>query len=85
MKLWERVIERRLRRDISISKNQFGFVPGRSRTKAIHLIKRFMKLYRDRKKKLHIAFIDLEKAYDRVPHEVIWECLEKRVVLVAYI
>ena len=32
MKLWERIIERKLRVDISLSDNQFGFVPGRSTT-----------------------------------------------------
>ena len=29
MKLWERVIEQRLRHETPISKNQFGFMPGR--------------------------------------------------------
>ena len=32
MKLWEKVIERRLRNENRISKNQFGFMPGRSTT-----------------------------------------------------
>jgi len=40
MKLWERVIEGRLRKDISISENQFSFMPGRSTTETIHLIKK---------------------------------------------
>ncbi|GKB13587.1 retrovirus-related pol polyprotein LINE-1 [Tanacetum coccineum] len=31
MKLWERVIERRLRRETRVSGNQFGFMPGRPR------------------------------------------------------
>ncbi|GJX93538.1 hypothetical protein Tco_0348124, partial [Tanacetum coccineum] len=35
MKLWERVIERRLRRETKVSENQFGFMPGRSTTEAI--------------------------------------------------
>ena len=47
MKLWERVIEGRLRKEISISENQFGFMPGRSTTEAIHLIRRLIKMYRD--------------------------------------
>ena len=30
MKLWEKVIEGRLRKEIAISDNQFGFILGRS-------------------------------------------------------
>jgi hypothetical protein len=35
MKLWERVIEHRLRKLTIVSKNQFGFMPGRSTMEAI--------------------------------------------------
>jgi len=38
---------------------------------AIHLLKKFKELCRDKKKDLHMAFIDLEKVYDRVPHKVL--------------
>ena len=38
MKCWEKVIERRLRAETSISKNQFGFMPSRSTTEAIYYL-----------------------------------------------
>ena len=42
MKLWERVIEHRLRRMTSVTKNQFGFMPGRSTMEAIFLVRQLM-------------------------------------------
>ncbi|KAM1556818.1 hypothetical protein ACFX10_040308 [Malus domestica] len=38
MKLWERVIEHRLRQETRVSDNQFGFMPGRSTMEAIYLL-----------------------------------------------
>ena len=85
MKLWEMVIERRLRKDVSISENQFGFMSSRSTIEAMYLLRKLMDMYRDRKVDLHMMFIDLKKAYDRVPHEVLWKCLEEKGVLSLYI
>ena len=60
-----------LRTDILISENQFAFMPCRSTIEAIYLLRRLMGLYRDRKVDLHLVFIDLKKAHDRVPREVL--------------
>ena len=35
MKIWERIIDRRLREETSIGGEQFGFMPGRGTTDAI--------------------------------------------------
>ena len=67
MKVWERVMERRLRDISEVSENQFVFMPGRSTMEAIYLLRRVIEKYKKKKRDIHMMFIDLEKAYDRVP------------------
>ena len=69
MKLWERVIEHRLREQAKIAKNQFGFMLERSTMEAIHILRRLIERFRVVEKDLHMIFIDLEKAYDRVSRD----------------
>ncbi|KAL6538155.1 hypothetical protein OROGR_012143 [Orobanche gracilis] len=85
MKLWERVIEHRLRRSVKISENQFGFMPGRSTMEAIHLMRQLMEYYTDKKRDLHMIFIDLEKTYDKVPREILWWALMRKGISKKYI
>ena len=39
MKLWERVIEARIRKEVTIAEKQFGFMPGRSNTDPIFCLR----------------------------------------------
>jgi hypothetical protein len=44
-----------------------------------------MERYKEQKKDLHMVFIDLEKAYDKIPRNVLWWALEKHKVPAKYI
>jgi hypothetical protein len=85
MKLWERIIEHRLRGVTNVTENQFGFMSARSNMKAIFLIRQLMERCREQKKDLHMVFIDLEKAYDKVSMNVMWWALQKHKVSTKYI
>lgn len=43
-----------------------------------------MEQYKERKRDLHMMFIDLENAYDQVPRKVHWRCLDAKGIHVVY-
>lgn len=63
MKIWEKVIDLRIKSETSVSKNQFGFMPGKSTMEPMFCVRQVMEKYREKKRKLCMIFIDLEKAY----------------------
>ena len=67
----ERVVERRLRRKVNIDNMQFGFMPGKGTVDAIFIVRQLQERFLEKKKDLFYAFVDLEKAFDRVPREVV--------------
>ena len=78
MNIWERIIGRRLREETSIGEEQFSFMLGRGTTDAIFAARQVIVKHREMQKELHIVFIDLEKAYDRVPRQAVWRCLREQ-------
>ncbi|KAK6738086.1 hypothetical protein RB195_020283 [Necator americanus] len=71
MKVLERVLEARLKKIVSVSLNQCGFVKDCSTIDAIHAARIFVEKHREKNRGAHLAFLDLEKAFDRVPHELL--------------
>ena len=78
-------MDRRMRQCTNIHESQFGFMPGRSTTDAIFLLKHTIEKHREEQKNIRVTFIDLEKAYDRIPREEIWRCSRERNVPEKYI
>ena len=77
MKVLERVLEKRIRCQVSIDNMQFGFMLGKRTTDAIFIMRQVQKKHEAKKKKLYYSFVEFEKVFNRVPREVVRWALRK--------
>lgn len=85
MKIFERILDARLRQIATITANQCGFVKGSGTTDAIHAARLLVEKHRETKSTVHMAFLDPEKAFDRVLHDLIWHALHSHGAPEAYV
>jgi hypothetical protein len=80
LKIFERIMDSRIRSTVYIDKSQFGFMPGRGTTDAIFVVRQVQEKFLGKNKRLYLSFVDLEKAFDRVPRRVVEWALRKEGV-----
>ena len=83
LKILERILDKRIdpKQDgRKIDPRQFGFMPGKSTVDAIFIVRQLVDKRIDGNSAVFCGFVDLEKAYDHVPREVLYWCLRRKGV-----
>ena len=80
LEIFERILDKRLRQQVDIGEMQFGFMPGKRTVDSIFMLRQRQGKIFEGNGTMYTAFVDLEKAHDQVPREVLYRCLGKRGV-----
>lgn len=80
-KVYEKIIERRLRERVgNMREEQYGFRPGRSTIDLIFAVRQLQEKHIEYGDDLVMVFLDMEKAYDSVSRNKVWEALRRKKV-----
>ena len=79
-KAYTRILEKRLRACVEslLNDSQFGFRPGRGTADAIFVLQMLLEKNWEWGIDKYALFIELEKAFDRVDREHLWQILQEQ-------
>ena len=72
------MLKRRIRTLVNFNEMLFGFLPGKGTVDTIFIVRRMQEEYQKKNKKLYMCFVDMEKAFDRVPRKVMEWAMRKK-------
>ena len=71
MEVFKKISDRRFSSVTHIMDGQCGFMPGNFCADAIFIVRKMQENYLEKRKKLYHVFVDLEKAFERVPRKAV--------------
>ena len=79
-KVFARILEKSIRYIVEpqLSENQFGFRKNKGCSDAIFILRQQQEKHIEWNKPLYMAFIDQEKAFNRIVRAELWKCLAER-------
>ena len=69
--MFEKILERRLRKLITINNMQFGFSSGKGTADAVVIIQQLQEKHIEVHKEFFFTFVDLGKVYDMMPRDLV--------------
>lgn len=79
-KIFEKILESRIQEIVKISPNQYGYRKNFTSIEPLYRARSLLQEHLEKKSPLHMAFLDIERAFDSVSHLVIWHSLRDHQV-----
>ena len=71
-KVFENVILYRLEQYLRTTNNQFGYKAGHSTDLCVYTLTEFIEYFKGRSTSVHVAFLDANKAFDKINHWILF-------------